>query len=504
MEKPIIGKCSDQHWFAILISFLLCFIFLCFDYSAFLGPNNGVASLVNKQANSLVIMKNKTKNLVSQNPSRDNTKEMKSNSDSCSGRYIYIHNLPSRFNYDLLKNCLSLTRGTDSNMCKYMVNLGLGPEIKDPDGVLSNKSWFSTNQFLLEVIFHNRMKKYECLTNDSSLASAIFVPFYAGLDVSLVLWNSNIKVRDSSGLDLVQWLVKKPQWKKMWGRDHFLVAGRISWDFRRQFGNESYWGSNFRFLPESYNMSMLSVESSAWKNDFAIPYPTNFHPSKDTEIYQWQSKIRGKTRKHLFTFAGAPRPELENSIRAKVIDQCRASSACKFIDCSSSGGNNCENPVNILRVFQSSVFCLQPPGDSYTRRSIFDSILSGCIPVFFHPGTAYSQYQWFLPKNRTKYSVYIPVRNVKEWDVNVEKVLLGISKEEESAMREEVIRLIPKIIYSDPRSKLESSEDAFDIAVKSVLERVEKVRNVIREGGDPSVGFADPDHYKYTFSDNYS
>ena len=30
-----------------------------------------------------------------------------------------------------------------------------------------------------------------------------------------------------------------------------------------------------------------------------------------------------------------------------------------------------------------SVFCLQPPGDSPTRKSIYDGILCGCIPVFF-------------------------------------------------------------------------------------------------------------------------
>ncbi|XWS09224.1 hypothetical protein CRYUN_Cryun40dG0067200 [Craigia yunnanensis] len=90
-----------------------------------------------------------------------------------------------------------------------------------------------------------------------------------------------------------------------------------------------------------------------------------------------------------------------------------------------------------MRVFQSSIFCLQPLGDSYTRRSIFDSILAGCIPVLFHP---------------------------------------------------------------DPRSRLETLEDAFDLAIKGILERIETVRIMIREGKDPSVGFADGDDYKYTFS----
>ncbi|CAJ2668160.1 unnamed protein product [Trifolium pratense] len=475
MEKP--GRSYNNHnqlWFAILISFIL--LLLCFHYSyTFRSPNNNVFTF-----------------------------SLNNNTDSCNGRYVYIQNLPFRFNQFLLQNCHILTRGTDkSNMCPYMKNLGLGPEIKNQNfnGVLLSNTWYATNQFLLEVIFHNKMKNYECLTNDSSLASAIFVPSYIGLDISRFLWVSNLTVRDSSGFELVEWLVKKPEWKRMWGRDHFLVSGRISWDFRRQFDDLAYWGSKFRFLPESMNMSMLAVEASSWNNDYAIPYPTSFHPSMDGEIYQWQSKIRHQKREFLFTFTGAPRPENEESIRGKIIEQCRGSSFCKFIDCS-YGGEKCDDPVNVMKVFENSVFSLQPSGDSYTRRSIFDSILAGCIPVFFHPGTAYSQYKWHLPKTRTKYSVYIPVKDVKEWNVDIEKVLLRIPEKDVIAMREEVIKLIPKIVYADPRGKLDNFEDAFDLALKGILERIENVRETMRKGKDPSVGFADEDHYKYTFSDN--
>ncbi|EXB73697.1 Xyloglucan galactosyltransferase KATAMARI1 [Morus notabilis] len=490
MEKPVTRKCSQEVWFAIFTSLALFSVLLCFDYSALIGTEKGVNFLVDKQNNPLVFSKNKT-NFIPKN----------STLDSCHGKYIYIHNLPSRFNQDLLKNCKLLTRGTENSMCPYLKNNGLGPEIDGFEGVLSNKSWFSTNQFLLEVIFHNKMKRYKCLTNDSSLASAVFIPFYAGLDVSLRLWDPNISVRDSSARDLVDWLSKKPEWKTMWGRDHFLVAGRISWDFRRQTDESSDWGSKLRFLPQSMNMSMLSVEGSSWRNDYAIPYPTYFHPAEDRAVYEWQGRMRNMSRPYLFTFAGAPRPDLVNSIRGKVIDQCRASSSCRFIDCGSVE-NSCNNPVSVMKVFQSSVYCLQPPGDSYTRRSTFDSILAGCIPVFFHPGTAYSQYLWHFPNNYTKYSVYIPVKDVKDLrDGDIEKVLLGISKEEEKGMREEVIRLIPKIVYADPRSRLNSFKDAFDLAVKGVLERIEELRRVIKEGKDPSVGFAEGDDFKYTFSD---
>ncbi|KAM1193165.1 hypothetical protein ACFX2G_013682 [Malus domestica] len=245
-------------------------------------------------------------------------------------------------------------------------------------------------------------------------------------------------------------------------------------------------------------MTMLSVEGSSWNNDIAIPYSTNFHPAEDVDLVQWQSRMRKLERPYLFTFAGAPRPDQQSSIRGKIIDLCVASSRCKLIDCSLGGNIDCDNPSSVTRVFQSSVYCLQPGGDSYTRRSTFDSILAGCIPVFFHPGAAYSQYLWNLPKNHSSYSVYIPVRVADDMPRSIEEILLGISKEKELAIREEVIRLIPNLIYVDPRSRLET-EDAFDLAIKGILERIEDVRKAIREGNDLSIGFADEDSYKYTF-----
>jgi len=44
-------------------------------------------------------------------------------------------------------------------------------------------------------------------------------------------------------------------------------------------------------------------------------------------------------------------------------------------------------------------------------------------------------------------------------------------------MREEVIRLIPRVLYTDPRSKLETVKDAVDVAVEGVLDTVARIRN---------------------------
>ncbi|KAF2543460.1 hypothetical protein F2Q68_00029030 [Brassica cretica] len=58
-------------------------------------------------------------------------------------------------------------------------------------------------------------------------------------------------------------------------------------------------------------------------------------------------------------------------------------------------------------------------------------------------------------------------------DGSVEKLLSMISEEEISSMRNEVEKIIPKIIYAKPGALgPEKIEDAFEIAVSRVLERV--------------------------------
>lgn len=419
-------------------------------------------------------------------------------SDPCGGRYIFVHDLPPMFNDHMLKECKSLSLWT--NMCKFISNNGLGPPLENAGGVFSDSGWYATNQFAVDVIFNNRMKQYECLTRDSSIAAAIFVPFYAGFDIARYLWGNNISVRDGASLALVDWLTKRPEWGIMGGKDHFLVAGRITWDFRRQTDQESDWGNKLLLLPEARNMSTLVVESSPWNaNDFGIPYPTYFHPAKDADVFVWQDRMRKLERPWLYCFAGAPRPGDPTSIRGQIIDDCKNTKVCKLLECD-FGESKCHSPSSIMQMFQNSVFCLQPAGDSYTRRSTFDSILAGCIPVFFHPGSAYTQYTWHLPRNYSKYSVFISENDIRARNVSIEEKLASISPEQVKEMREEVINLIPRITYADPRSKLETIEDAFDVAVDAVIRKVTRLRKDIIEGRKDD-NFMEELSWKYSLFD---
>ncbi|KAJ4786728.1 Exostosin family protein [Rhynchospora pubera] len=394
----------------------------------------------------------------------------------CSGRYIYTYDLPTRFNTDLLRECTALCQWTD--MCRFIANSGLGPPLNDTSGVLLGTGWYATNQFTLEVIFHNRMKQYQCRTTNSSLAAAIYVPFYAGLDIGQHLWGYNMSVRDSLSLDLVQWLKSKPEWWLHGGKDHFFISGRITYDYRRPTEEEKSWGNKLMLLPETKNFTLLAIESAPFTtNEVAIPYPTYFHPSNMSQVESWQEKVRSMDRPWLFSFAGARRPMQSTSIRDHLINQCTQSDECRLVQCG-YGKDNCHSPTRIIKLFKHSKFCLQPTGDSYTRRSTFDSILSGCIPVFFHPGSAYTQYMWHFPKNYSRYSVFIPEDEVREGKVSIEEVLSKYSEEQVREMRENVVGMIARIVYKDPRCglELEGYRDAFDVAIDGVIERVKRLK----------------------------
>nr|AAM22687.1 xyloglucan galactosyltransferase [Solanum tuberosum] len=108
-------------------------------------------------------------------------------------------------------------------------------------------------------------------------------------------------------------------------------------------------------------------------------------------------------------------------------------------------------------------------------------MLAGGIPVFFHPASAYTQYTWHLPKNYSAYSVFISENDVRKKNISIEEMLNQIPPEKVKELREAVISMIPRLIYADPRSKLETLKDAFDVAVDAVINRVTRLRKDIIE-----------------------
>lgn len=311
--------------------------------------------------------------------------------------------------------------------------------------------------------------------HDENEANLFYVPYYGGLDV--LRWhfkNVSDEVKDGLALDLVKWLEQQKSWARNSGKDHVFVLGKISWDFRRD--PDSSWGTKFLELDRFQNPIKLLIERHPWHvNDISIPHPTHFHPHSDHDIVALQLKLIRSDRKTLVSFAGAARPGAPENIRSKLIEQCNSvdTQKCRVLDCSSGG---CDQPKTVIDLFMESEFCLQPPGDSPTRKSVFDSIISGCIPVLFDPFTAYYQYPWHLPEDRGKYSVFIDQEEVREMKVNVIERLVKVTLRERENMRRYIVyELLPGVVYGHPDSELGEFQDAFSITISKLLERVRRL-----------------------------
>uniref|UniRef100_A0A1J3GU71 Xyloglucan galactosyltransferase KATAMARI1-like protein n=1 Tax=Noccaea caerulescens TaxID=107243 RepID=A0A1J3GU71_NOCCA len=407
--------------------------------------------------------------LISPFTSHPQTTSFASLTRTCDHNFtVYVYDLPKEFNNKLLQNCRHLNIYTD--MCPHVANNGLGQPLLLRNGSTSTgPSWFATHQFIAEMIFHARVENHPCRTWEPNDADIFYVPFYGGLYSSSVFKEHNLTKRDELAVRLVDFVSSQRWWKRKNGRDHFLAIGRTAWDFMRD-DDEDFGANMLMHMPRVMNMSVLTVERQPWRGDnqFGIPYPSYFHPSTSAEMVTWQDKTRRVERPHLFSFVGGPRKGLEKAaIRDELIRQCADSSRCELLKCE-SGGSRCHDPMTVLGVMARSRFCLQAPGDSFTRRSTFDAILAGCIPVFFSPHTMYTQYKWYVPDDRRSYSVFMDEKN----NTQIEQELLKISESEVVQMRETVIGLIPRLTYAHPNATNYELPDAVDVALEALAKQV--------------------------------
>lgn len=383
-------------------------------------------------------------------------------SSACRYGYIYVYDLPSVFNRDIISNCTALNPWTD--VCPTLANGGLGESLGEASPLGQIGSWYTTDQFTAEIVFHNRILQHQCLTDKMEKASGFYVPFYAGLDVGRYLWEgSSAERRDRVSNQFLDWLIEQPAWKRSGGSDHFIMIGRLTWDFRRS--KDENWGSSLFHNPAMQNTTKLLIERNPWDvKEMAVPYPINFHPQSDADLVTWQNHIRGLKRSNLFSFAGAPRERFPDDFRSILFEQCRQAERCQSLDCSN---RTCDDNQKTLELFMDSTFCLQPRGDSFTRRSTFDCLLAGSIPVFFWHRSAYMQYQWHLPADEASYSVFISKQDMRN-GTKIEEVLKAFSPEKVQSMQEAVIQLVPRVVYAASGFSLQQN-DAFDVAIEGVM-----------------------------------
>ncbi|KAE8792984.1 xyloglucan galactosyltransferase KATAMARI1 [Hordeum vulgare] len=422
--------------------------------------------------------------------------------DPCAGRRIHVRRLPARFNTDLLRHCDGAFPLADhpsaTPSCASLANHGLGPRTHN-----LSRSWYRTDARLLEPLFHRRLlDRGACLADDPARADAVFLPYYASLDaLPFLLDPAMLNLSAAHGAPLADFLKRdRPRiLERRHGHDHFLVLAGPAWDYAQPPDTDPrLWGTTSLLRrPEFDNFTFLTLESRAWPwQEHAVPHPTSFHPSSLPRLRAWLARARRSRRTALMLYAGAVSKPSRPNIRGSILAECanRTDRTCTVVDCS---GGSCDlNPVRYMRAMLKARFCLEPPGDTPTRRSTFDAIVAGCVPVFFENASARTQYGWHLPPGRyDEFSVTIPKDAVVLGGVQIAETLAAVPEEEVTRMRERLLELAPRVVYRRHGSAAEGmGMDAADIAVEGALRRIRRRVRALEDGQPEAMYAMDDDN----------
>jgi len=178
----------------------------------------------------------------------------------------------------------------------------------------------------------------------------------------------------------------------------------------------------------------------------------------------WQQPIAlaGEGRSHLVCFTGSLRGQPQSvALRKRLVRGCEAQSArvCAahvtehfpIMAPEDAQGVERSNMRKALRLKLHSTFCLEPPGYSPPRKSSIDSMLSGCIPVWFYSDDEFDALWPFhlggLDGWGANASVRVPLARALDGSIDVLRLLQDIPQQKVHSMRAVLAENAHRFVY---------------------------------------------------------
>lgn len=133
---------------------------------------------------------------------------------------------------------------------------------------------------------------------------------------------------------------------------------------------------------------------STWRPESGFYLPQRV--TAMTSCSNWAAAVSARARERAQCAAGeqgGPWPRQGPAVCSAALGDMELSGPAAM---SCAVQSRTERPI-LRQLYSSAVFCLQPPGDTATRAGIFDSIVSGCIPVLWSDATL-RQYELHIPR----------------------------------------------------------------------------------------------------------
>lgn len=410
---------------------------------------------------------------------------------------IYIYELPAQFNHDVQR---LLNEDKQFSYCYNLDFCGAGEEllIRMPNNTGSRNDLYdgntvtyvqtirNTHQFALEAIIHYKMLHSSYRTMDPEKADVFYIPAYTGL---------NCLTFKNNGPNFVEKLFQHLKNTSHFysGKPHFSTLSKIQRE-------QSFKSCPTLLHPDSQNITYISIEKEPnpnWHREakmyassiIVAPYPSYvhfIHLRNDEAFLEYKNGFRKLSNSRyradvpslhernvlIFLAAGSRR---SNHFRAKIIDQFPIKTQKSYTDFYKENNktqsqimlitHECskEHRTTTIPWMMKSVFCLQPPGDSPTRKSTFDSILSGCIPVLFSEEFKMEYpFQRFL--DYSEFSITIDKQLLSQQNKNVFDIIQQISQGRIQTLHDNLLKVSKWFQYNMPHvGNKQMEDDAFTL-----------------------------------------
>ena len=386
---------------------------------------------------------------------------------------IYVYDLPAEFNTQLAR-CVSQAHTAACYRADYC---GFGPVTSTERGISVHGTW----QFNLEVILHHVMLNSPFRTHNPARADVFYMPYYSTHACSC--YGSAMTSSLEENIRELQRFLSESAYHKA-GKPHLMAIGKTE---REHFVPSCPLLKNvdtslFRVIgvEEEMTPGVKSALSQYLKPLLLAPYPSYGHldstTSPDQNLYKNSIANRDRT---VFLFLAANQGT-SNQLRASVVQNMLSRplayrtkySYKEFLYKTSEKDANFTRYIHdqqgmieavwlataechgdhhryTLDWMQRSLFCLQPPGDSPTRKSLYDAIISGCIPVLFKQDyDVRYPFQRFL--DYKQFTVSVPEEVVTKLQIPIATYLARLSPSKIKQMQVYMATVSQYLQYSYP------------------------------------------------------
>lgn len=365
---------------------------------------------------------------------------------------------------------------------------------------LTNHTLYNTSQFALYSVFANRLQSSRCVVADAEAADAYFIPLDLATTQSAngYLGPRYGDANGRDGIDLYNLLVNATAHgdrllSRYGGRDHFLISSNTLWDassaaFHRTpsggaLGNAVVLGLEDAVLNCTLDVPDEDDAQAACREQlpraasrYMVPYPSVFHDgvdgaATDPEAFPWR---RAASERRRLAYYGAGRHGQTAALREMLDRECAADARCRHVDFVGhyNGVGGDVSMRTMARGMLDATFCLQPEGDTPSRKGIVDALLLGCIPVLF---TRRQLRLWPWHWEAASASVFVDGAAVANG--TIASVLDELARVPERRVRElqaAVEAVAYRMQYS--ASDVPGRADAFDIAMQRLRGMIDAAR----------------------------